>query len=116
MSHLQPRFVVSERSYSAAPSQDRHPFYQAVLPQRGRLEMRIAQVRGCAGETSFALVPIRVEHIYWACGPPCEHDPTSIRANRPRHDGGGRDTLGTYRLLAFREMRNDTPGDSRRDL
>jgi AraC family transcriptional regulator of arabinose operon len=69
MSHPQPRFAVSERSYTAAPNRDRHPFYQAVLPQRGRLEMEIADERGFAGETSFALVPSEVEHTYWASGP-----------------------------------------------
>jgi AraC-like DNA-binding protein len=69
MSHAAPRLVVSERSYSAAPSRDQHPFYQAVLPQRGRLEMQIADERGYAGETWFALVPSEIEHTYWSSGP-----------------------------------------------
>lgn len=65
----QPRCIVSERSYPATPSSDRHPFWQVVLPQRGRLEMRIAGERGYAGETRFALVPSEAEHTYWASGP-----------------------------------------------
>lgn len=64
-----PPLVVSERSYSPEPGVDRHPFYQAVLPERGRLEMQIAGERGFAGEARFALIAPGVEHRYWAHGP-----------------------------------------------
>jgi AraC-like DNA-binding protein len=67
--HQTTRFHVSERSYADAPTVERHPFWQVVLPQRGRLEMEIANVRGCAGERWYALVPVGVDHRYWASGP-----------------------------------------------
>jgi AraC-like DNA-binding protein len=63
------RLVASERSYAAAPSVDRHPYVQIVLPERGRLEMQIGGERGYAGGIRFALAPSEVEHRYWAEGP-----------------------------------------------
>lgn len=61
--------TVSERSYPATPTVDRHAFHQIVLPCRGRLEMQIAEQRGYAGERWFAFVPCEIEHRYWAGGP-----------------------------------------------
>lgn len=63
------RLQVSERSYADVPVVERHPFWQVVLPRRGRLEMEIADQRGCAGAAWYALVPVGVEHRFWAAGP-----------------------------------------------
>lgn len=66
---LAPPIRAELRSYRSEPRAETHPHLQLVLPCRGRLQMRVGDVEGYAGDDRYAIVPPGVDHAYFAAGP-----------------------------------------------